>query len=81
MNGSLTPMVAVCFYPATDLRDYFWLCVGELSLNCKAVILLLLRSFSILSAATQATGLGETFLEKDLRDLTTAWQKGWQDTG
>lgn len=56
MNGSLTPMVAVCFYTATDQRDYFWLCMGELSLNCKAGLLRLLRSFSILSAATPGLG-------------------------
>lgn len=67
MNGGLTPTVAVCFSPATDQRDYFQLCVGELSLNCKAGMLQLMSSFSILFQVSQAPGVKEkTFRETDL---------------
>lgn len=54
MNGSLPPTMPDCSSPATDHRDYFKLCVGELSLNSKAGMLLLLKSFSIMSEADQA---------------------------
>lgn len=69
MNGSQTPTVAVCFYPATDQQDYFQLCVGELSLNCKARTLLLPRSFSIWLRVSQADLRGNGLRKNDPRDL------------